>query len=39
MAASLVGTDRVSFFLDLHGYGVAMIDLEQEELLSEMEHA
>ena len=39
MAASLVGTDRVSFFLDLHRYGVAMIDLEQEELLSEMEHA
>ena len=39
MAASLVGMDRVSFLLDLHRYGVAMIDLEQEELLSDMEHA
>ena len=39
MAASLIGMDRVSFLLDLHRYGVAMIDLEQEELLSDMEHA
>jgi predicted HTH domain antitoxin len=39
MAASLVGMDRVSFLLDLHRYGLAMIDLEQEELLSDMEHA
>jgi predicted HTH domain antitoxin len=39
MAASLVGMDRVSFLLDLHRYGVAMIDLELEELLSDMEHA
>ena len=39
MAASLVGMDRVSFLLDLHRYGVAMIDLEEEELLSDVEHA
>jgi predicted HTH domain antitoxin len=39
MAASLVGMDRVSFLLNLHIYGVAMIDLEEEELLSDMENA
>jgi len=39
MAASLVGMDRVSFLLDLHRYGVAMIDLEEEELVSDMENA
>ena len=39
MAASLVGMDRVSFLLDLHRYGVAMTDLEEEELLSDLEHA
>ena len=39
MAAALVGMDRVSFLLNLHRYGVAMIDLEKEELLSDMAHA
>ena len=39
MAASLVGMDRVSFLLNLHRYGVAMIDLEEGELLSDLEHA
>ena len=39
MAASLVGMDRVSFLLELHRYGVAMIDLEEEELVSDVEHA
>ena len=39
MAAALVGMDRVSFLLNLHRYGVAMIDLEEEELLSDMAHA
>ncbi|NVM26713.1 MAG: UPF0175 family protein [Desulfobacterales bacterium] len=39
MAASLVGMDRVSFLLNLHHYGVAMIDLEEEELVSDLEHA
>jgi predicted HTH domain antitoxin len=39
MAAALVGTDRVSFLLNLHRYGVAMIDLTEEELLSDLENA
>jgi predicted HTH domain antitoxin len=38
-AATLVGTDRVSFLLNLHHYGVAMIDLSEEELLSDLENA
>ena len=37
MAAALVGTDRVSFLLNLHRYGVAMIDFTEEELLSDLE--
>ncbi|NEQ23374.1 MAG: UPF0175 family protein [Microcoleus sp. SIO2G3] len=36
IAAQLVGTDRVSFLLNLDRYGVAMIDLEEEELLSDL---
>lgn len=39
MAAALVGTDRVSFLLNLHRYGVAMIDLTEAELLSDLENA
>lgn len=39
MTAQLVGTDRVSFLLNLHHYGVPMIDLEEEELLSDLENA
>jgi predicted HTH domain antitoxin len=39
IAAQLVGTDRVSFLLNLHHYGAAMIDLEEEELLSDLENA
>lgn len=39
MAAQLVGTDRVSFLLNLHRYRVAMLDLTQEELLSDLENA
>lgn len=39
MAAKLVGMDRVSFLLGLHRYGVAMIDLEENELLSDIENA
>jgi len=31
--------DRVSFLLRLQHYGVAMIDQEEEELLSDMENA
>jgi len=39
MAASLVGIDRVSFLLSLHRYGVEMINMEAEELLSDIENA
>ena len=39
MAAQLAGIDRVSFLLELHRYGVAMIDLSEEELQSDLEHA
>ncbi|MBD2504270.1 UPF0175 family protein [Anabaena azotica] len=39
MAAELLGTDRVSFLLNLHHYGVAMIDFTEEELLSDLENA
>lgn len=39
LAAQLVGTDRVSFLLNLHRYGASMIDLEEEELLSDIENA
>ena len=39
MAAALVGTDRVSFLLNLHRYGVAAIDLTEAELLSDLENA
>jgi len=31
--------DRVTFLLTLHRFGVAMIDLEEEELLSDIDHA
>lgn len=39
MAAELVGVDRVSFLLKLTDYGVPMIDLAEEELLSDLENA
>ena len=39
MAAKLAGMDRVPFLLSLHRYGVAMIDLDEEELLSDLENA
>lgn len=39
MAATLVGMDRVAFLLSLHRYGVAMIDLEEEELLTDLNNA
>ena len=39
MAASLVGMDRVKFLLNLHHYGVAIIDLDEEELLSDTHYA
>lgn len=39
MAASLAGMDRVCFLLNLHRFGVAMIDLEQEELATDLQNA
>jgi predicted HTH domain antitoxin len=39
MAASLVGIPRTTFLLNLHKYGVPMIDLDEEELLSDVKNA
>jgi predicted HTH domain antitoxin len=39
IAANLLGVDRVTFLLKLSDYGVAMIDLSEEELLSDLENA
>ena len=39
MAAKLVGMDRMTFLLSLHQYGVPMIDLEEDELVSDLANA
>jgi len=39
MAAQLIGMDRVSFLLNLHRFGIAMINLEEDELLADIENA
>lgn len=39
MAASLLGMDRVSFLLNLHHYGVPVIDLNAEELSMDLDNA
>ena len=39
IAADMVGMDRVSFLLELHKYGVEMINMEPEELASDLENA
>ncbi len=39
MAAALLGVDRVAFLLKLGDYGVPMIDISEEELLSDMANA
>ena len=39
IAAEMVGIDRVTFLLDLHRYGVEMINMEPEELASDVENA
>jgi len=39
IAARLAGMDRVTFLLSLHRYGVAMIDLDAEELFADLENA
>ena len=39
IAASLVGMPRTTFLLNLHNYGVPMIDLDEEELISDVRNA
>jgi predicted HTH domain antitoxin len=39
MAAILAEMDRVNFLLILHQYGVAMIDLEEDEILNDINNA
>lgn len=39
MAAQLAGVDRVYFLLELHKFGVLMIDLDDQELESDLENA
>jgi len=39
IAAELVGIDRVSFLMELQKYGVPMINMEAEELSSDINNA
>ncbi len=39
MAARLIGLDRVTFLAQLPRFGVPMIDLENEELMTDIDHA
>jgi predicted HTH domain antitoxin len=39
MAAQLAGIDRVTFLLNLHRYGVPMLDLPLDELESDLANA
>ena len=39
MAAALLVVERVTFILKLNDYGVPLIDLSAEELLSDIENA
>ena len=39
IAAKIAGMNRVAFLLELHKYGVPMIDLTEEELLSDLKNA
>ena len=39
LAARLAGVSRVEFLLDLHRYGVPMIDLDEAELRADVQHA
>jgi predicted HTH domain antitoxin len=38
-AAALAGVERVEFLLELHRYGVAVIDLTTEELQADLDNA
>ena len=39
IAASIVGIPRTTFLLNLHKYGVPMIYLEKDELISDVKNA
>lgn len=39
IAAQMVGMDRVSFLLQLSRYGVAAIDIDEDEFASDIENA
>lgn len=39
MAASLIGLDRVTFLAQLHRLGVPIIDLPEDELANDVDHA
>ena len=39
IAADMVGMDRVSFLFELNRYGVEMINIEPEELASDLKNA
>lgn len=39
IAAKMAGMERVEFLLNLHNYGAAMIDLDPDELKSDLENA
>jgi predicted HTH domain antitoxin len=39
MAAGIAGVDRVTFLALLHRYGVAVIDLDEDELSSDIANA
>jgi len=38
-AADMIGMDRVSFLLNLHNYNVDMIDLDSDEIQSDLKNA
>ncbi|UCH95685.1 MAG: UPF0175 family protein [Candidatus Aminicenantes bacterium] len=39
IAASIVGVPRTVFLLNLHKYGIPMIDLDKDELISDVKNA
>ena len=39
IAAQIAGMDRVSFLMELHKYGVSMINIDVEELSSDVNNA
>ena len=39
MAAKLAGVDRMTFLFGLHRFGVAMIDLQEDELTTDFANA